>query len=353
MRPLLAILVAIAASLPAQTDAERRAIVRVERVWDRAEHSAFTGLVHWQGELWCSFREGSGHVPGHNGVARVLVERDGTWRSAALIDEAGIDLRDPKLSVTPDDRLMVVMGGSQYEGRTRVGMRSRVCFIEPDGTRGPLQNVEIDPAIASEHDWLWRVTWHGGRGYGTVYQGKPSGPELHLMTTTDGVRYEHVTRFAIKGRPNETALRLLPDGRMIALVRQEEDDQRGLIGVAAAPFTEWQFAKLPSRLGGPELMVLERSPGDSEGDVTLLAATRRYPESVGSSHKGTTTMLARVGLDGSMAPLLDLPSGGDTSYAGLVRIGDRLHVSYYSSHERRTMIYRAELRLPELLALER
>ena len=349
MRPLLPIALVSTTALLAQTDAERRAIVRVEQVWDRAAHSAFTGLVHWHGELWCSFREGSGHVPGTNGVTRILVERDGAWRSTALLDEAGIDLRDPKLSVTPDDRLMVVMGGSRYEGRTRVGMRSRVCFLTADGTIGPLQEVAIDPAIASEHDWLWRVTWHGERGYGTVYQGKSSGPELHLMTTTDGVQYEHVARLPVDGRANETTLRVLPDGRMVALVRREEGDQRGWIGLAEPPFVTWHFAKLAYRLGGPELMVVPTAADE----FTLLAATRRYPATAGGRGQGTATMLARVGLDGTMTPLLELPSGGDTSYAGLVRLGDRLHVSYYSSHERRTAIYRAELRLPELLALAR
>jgi hypothetical protein len=47
----------------------------------------------------------------------VLVSSDGQqWASAALVDESGVDLRDPKFSVTPDDRLMIVAGGSVYEG---------------------------------------------------------------------------------------------------------------------------------------------------------------------------------------------------------------------------------------------
>jgi hypothetical protein len=41
-----------------------------------------------------------------------------------------------------------------------------------------------------------------------------------------------------------------------------------------------------------------------------------------------------------------LPSSGDTSYPGLVLEGDRLLVSYYSSHEERTAIYLAEIDLP-------
>jgi len=42
-----------------------------------------------------------------------------------------------------------------------------------------------------------------------------------------------------------------------------------------------------------------------------------------------------------MIELLRLPSGGDTSYPGLVWHGGLLWVSYYSSHEGRASIYLA------------
>ena len=43
--------------------------------------------------------------------------------------------------------------------------------------------------------------------------------------------------------------------------------------------------------------------------------------------------------------MLTLPSGGDTSYAGLVLHKGLLWVSYYSSHEGKTRIYLAKVRL--------
>ncbi|MET8233218.1 hypothetical protein ABZS77_21380 [Micromonospora sp. NPDC005298] len=42
---------------------------------------------------------------------------------------------------------------------------------------------------------------------------------------------------------------------------------------------------------------------------------------------------------------MTLPSGGDTSYPGLVWHNDLLWVSYYSSHEERTCVYVAEVSL--------
>ena len=47
---------------------------------------------------------------------------------------------------------------------------------------------------------------------------------------------------------------------------------------------------------------------------------------------------------------LVLPSGGDTSYPGLVLIQGLLHISYYSSHQGKTAVYHSAIRLNHLPA---
>src|SRR5690606_9793714 len=95
---------------------------QVSRIWDQADHNAFTDLIRYKDAFYCTFREASGHVvnPGQeNGSIRVIRSVDGKeWKSLALLKKDGLDLRDPKLSITPEGRLMVVMGGSVYrEGK--------------------------------------------------------------------------------------------------------------------------------------------------------------------------------------------------------------------------------------------
>ena len=46
----------------------------------------------------------------------------------------------------------------------------------------------------------------------------------------------------------------------------------------------------------------------------------------------------------TMTECLELPSGGDTSYAGMVLDDGLLWISYYSSHEEKTSIYLAKVR---------
>jgi hypothetical protein len=92
-------------------------VVSLVKIWDAGKHNAFTDLIRWRDTWYCTFREAEGHVGG-DGKLRVLASDDGQkWESVALIGETGIDLRDPKLSITPDGRLMIVAGGRSTKAR--------------------------------------------------------------------------------------------------------------------------------------------------------------------------------------------------------------------------------------------
>jgi hypothetical protein len=326
--------------------AEKPVLVSVVKIWDQAPHNAFTDLIRWRGKWYCTFREAEAHVGGDGGL-RILESDDGSnWRPVALIEEKGIDLRDPKLSITPDDRLMVVAGGSVYGGtKTLMGRQPRVAFSKDARTWTAPQRV------LQEGDWLWRVTWHEGKAYGVSYNASartsqeakeaahspkplssdPADWKLKLVASADGVKYDLITYLGVPGHPNETTLRFLPGGDMVALVRREGGNTFGWIGTSQAPYREWKWHETGHRLGGPNFLVLP--------DGRLWAASRSYPG-------GAKTVLARMSRD-SYEPVLTLPSGGDTSYAGLVWHDGLLWLSYYSSHEGKSSIYLARVKLPQ------
>src|SRR5439155_23270447 len=104
----------------------------------------------------------------------------------------------------------------------------------------------------------------------------------------------------------------------------------GWLGTSKAPFKDWTWHETKYRFGGPNFIVLP--------DGRLIGASRLHPG-------GPKTAIARMTKD-SYQPILTLPSGGDTSYAGLVWHEDLLWVSYYSSHEGKSSIYLAKVRLP-------
>jgi hypothetical protein len=297
-------------------------LVSVQRIWDEGSHNAFTDLIRFESRWYCCFREADGHVGG-DGKLRVLVSDDGaSWKSAALVAETGIDLRDPKFSVAPDGRLMIVAGGSVYEGTTLKGRQPRVTFSR--------NGIEWTPPsrILAEGNWLWRVTWHAGQGYGVSYLGW--GTERrngHLYTSRNGLKWEHLVRLEVPGI-SEVTLRVMPDGEMIALARRELDTRNGWIGSSRSPYKEWEWRDAGHRLGGPNFI---RFPN---GD--LWAGSRSHLKAA------PETVLARMTRT-SYEPVLSLPSGGDNSYPGLVWYDNLLWVSYYSSHEGKSSIYIAKI----------
>ena len=107
----------------------------VKQIWSNGSHCAFTSIERFNGRYYCTFREGATHIFDSNGEAkgkiRILASDDGEkWESVAFIGKDGFDLRDPKLSVTPDGRLMIIVGGSIYRNRKLEGCVPHVIFSD-------------------------------------------------------------------------------------------------------------------------------------------------------------------------------------------------------------------------------
>jgi hypothetical protein len=301
-------------------------IISVTRIWDAAPHNAFTDLIRFRGRWYCTFREGKAHVRG-TGKVRVIVSDDTVrWESAYLAAERGVDLRDPKLSVTPDGRLMLLMGGTRFKNGQYTGRQPRVMF-SIDGV------VWSKPEqILSDGDWLWRVSWHRGTAYGVSYRLKSARVwEIFLLASEDGRSYRELCKLPVRGKPNETTVRVGPDGEMVALVRREGGDRNGLIGTSSPPYVRWTFSSAGLRLGGPNFLYLP--------DGRMVASTRVIRRD--ERQKPVATTVLGLMTQENLTGFAELPSGGDCSYPGLVWFRRTLWISYYSTHEGKASIYLA------------
>lgn len=309
--------------------------LQVQRIWDLAPHSAFTGMTDYRGNLYCCFREANSHVPkktgvpGDNGQIRVLVSGDGQrWDSLPALTLAGIDLRDPSIVETPDGRLMIVMGGSRYADGKFLGGTTYVSFSDPaTGAFSEPVPIVADSTQFPGKKWVWRVRWHGDTGYGVLYE----DDRASLVKTADGIRYDAVAAFDLDSLPNETDLLFGPGDEMILLVRREAKGANGLLGRSKPPYTEWQWHNTGIRLGGPRIFRLP--------DGRVIAGSRDHADA--EAHVG----LYEVGSGGQLQRLCRLPSGGDCSYPDFVIRGDTLFMSYYSAHEGHDAIYLASFDL--------
>jgi hypothetical protein len=235
------------------------------------------------------------------------------------------DLRDPKIVVTPDGRLMLTAALAFPEGDGT--SHQTVAWFSRDG-----REWTSPREIGEPNHWLWRVTWQGPEAYGIGYHTRPDA-YVRLYRSSDGERFETVApRLFERGNPNESALVFPSADAAICLLRRDGEPGNGLVGLARFPWTDWWWKELGMRIGGPNLIQLP--------DGRYLAAVRLYDG-------GARTSLAWLDPDGgTLREFLRLPSGGDTSYAGLGWRDGRVWVSYYSSHEGRTAIYLAQVYLP-------
>jgi len=298
----------------------------LEKIWDNGNYCSFTSLTKFKGKYYCTFREGKGHVFDEQGNAegkiRVLCSSNGKkWESVFFLSEDSVDLRDPKLCETPDGKLMLSIGCSVYRNRVFITSYPTVVFSTDGKTFGPMQRVSLEGQSEHKCDWAWRTTWHEGTGYAVNYFTDKQGMQgVWLMTTQDGLSYQkHCTLF-VPNFPNEATIRFLSDGRMTMMIRRDAADCNGWWGISQKPFTEVNFKPMNFQTGGPEYIILN--------DTKAITATRSYYTPF---HK--TILLKGNPQTGMFEEVLVLPSGGDTSYAGMIQVGDEIWVSYYSAHE--------------------
>jgi len=317
---------AAACSCFAEERATQPVLVEARKIWDKAPHNAFTDLLRHKGRWYCVFREGARHVS-PDGALRVIASVDGEkWESLALITSSDYDLRDAKLCVTPAGRLM--LNGAGMIADAKVRYYSMSWFSSDDGATWDEGHSIGDPGF-----WLWRAQWHGGKVYSMGYHTlrDRSQRTMKLYVSKSGETFDTlVEKVPTPNGCGEDKILFLPDDTALCLLRHESGNRKGQIGVAKPPYTDWTFRDINQRIGGPNMIRLS--------DGRILAATRLYDG-------GARTSLSWLDPDkGTLTEVLKLPSGGDTSYPGMVMHEGQLWVSYYSSHEGKTSIYLAKVK---------
>jgi hypothetical protein len=302
-------------------------LIDIRKIWDQAPHNALTDLLRFRNLWLCAFREGTDHIS-PDGKIRILVSEEGTvWKSAALLEIPGLDLRDPKLSITPTGQLML-NAGSAVQPRSAQRQQSLVWF-SVDGIQWG------DPIpVGDLNYWLWRVSWHKDIAYGIAYHTMDPA-ETRLYASLDGTRFDVVaSQLFVEDSPNEATLLFHKDDSALCLLRRDANRATAMLGKAQPPYQTWTWSDLGVRVGGPNMLLLP--------DGRIIAAVRRYGKNPWTSLNWLDPLQPRL------EEFLALPSGGDTSYAGLCWHQDILWVSYYSSHEQRTSIYLAKVQVPGL-----
>lgn len=293
------------------------------RIWNAGTHNAFTDLCHFKDAWYCVFREGTGHVS-PDGALRVLRSDDlVSWKSSALIESDLGDLRDAKLTITPDERLM--LSGAAALPKAAEYRHQSLCWFSDDG----VEWSEAAP-IGQPNYWLWRTTWNKGIAYSVGYStGADVARHTRLFTSRDATQFNVlVPELFTDGYANESSILFDADETAHCLLRRDGKQSTAQLGHAVPPYTNWTWTDLGVRFGGPHMIRLP--------DSRVFAAGRMYTSTNvdGKTVSDVRTSICRLNIKtGQLTEIVRLPSSGDTSYPGLVWHDDHLWVSYYSTHE--------------------
>lgn len=327
-----------------------RAIVLED--WDAVSdglHNSNTDLIDYKGELYLIHQASPFHLG--TDKARLIVRKstdDGrTWQQTAEIDGGDLDIRDPKFLVIGEKLFLYVLMNVELNP-------------EPFTTLFTWSDNGSDWEALEETghpEWLfWRARERDGIYYVPAYW------YLHnksiLLTSGDGVNWERRSPIYEGGRNDETAIAFLASGEIISTARLEYSDSvfghkdgSTLISRSLPPYETFDVLAedQSNRLDGPRLFVW---------DDRVFAVGRYQPgetflwQNMGSAFTRKRTSLFEVTRTG-LKHLSDLPSTGDTSYAGLVFRGDEALICYYTSNVKRDFIWFTGLLSPSPIRMAR
>jgi hypothetical protein len=300
------------------------------------KHNENTDLTRWNGSIYLVHRTAGSQVLGPNSSLRVYRSRDDgrTFKLQAIIPApVDRDIRDPsfykvgeRLYIKAITRLPGFALRDQGAGSISVFTRSA------DGRKWSTPR-----AIGPEGWGFWRVVEQDGVYYSAAYE--DGDLQVVLYRSTDGRHWTAGPQIygVSEDTPLEAELVFSPSGnRMLALVRMDGTDSE-LFGNQGRLRTKVCWAKRPYtafscpqeltgvRLDGPVAFYWGRR---------LFVIARKHLQGT-DFHKRTALYEITGNLEGGPIGIREwgeLPSAGDTSYAGVARLGrGRFLATWYSS----------------------
>jgi hypothetical protein len=289
-------------------------------------HNSNTDLICWHGHFYLIHASS----PWHFGSQRCRLDLHRStdarsWQKVASFQNPGHDIRDPKLAAIGGRLCLYVLKNAGFNPEPY----TTALTTSADGTKWtPIEDIE-------PKGWLfWRPKTCDGKTWYVPAYWNEHGKSI-LLKSNDGRAWEQVSVIHEGDRNDETDIEFLPDGRLIATARLEitdsvfgEKDACTLVAMAAPPYTRWTSIRdHTTRLDGPCLFAHQG---------TVYAVGRRNPQTPGPLYRYGSilgkkrTAFYEVRPDG-LHYLTDLPSCGDTSYAGVALRGSTAFVSYYTN----------------------
>ena len=307
--------------------------------WDAVAdglHNSNTDLIHHRGQFLLVHAASPYHMGSSD--CRLVVRRSADarrWEKLAELRMPGEDIRDPKFAVIAGKLFLYALPN---RGFYAVPYGTVYSTSETGEQWSPFERVVLE-GIEPEGWLFWRPKTRDQRTWYVPAYWNRHGRSI-LLQSQDGVRWKRVSEIWFGEGNDETDIEWLPDGRLLATARLEvtpdrllgNRDASTLLATAAPPYERWSYHKSRvTRLDGPALFAYD---GRVYAVARYQAGARGALTRLGGSFSRKRTSLFLVEPE-RLVRLSDLPSAGDTSYAGVVLKDDSLFASYYTSDIRR------------------
>ena len=301
------------------------------------QHNENTDLTTYKGAIYLVHRTAISQILGPNSALHIYKTSDGGAHfteqaiiPAPLMGQTGRDLRDPHFYQVGDTlhikaltRLPVTSFRDSGVDTIAVGTSST------DGVHWtPL--LPIGPTGFS----FWRIQSFGGVFYSAAYA--DGDMSVTLFSSTDGTTWTRgADVYTVSAdTPLETELTFMPSGRLLALVRMDGNNDE-LLGDQGRLRTKICWSMPPyDKFDCPQEFLGQRLDGPLsipwKGRLFHIARKHLPPE----DRKRTALFEITGNLEGGPLAIKEwgeLPSAGDTSYAGAAALdGNRFLATWYS-----------------------
>ncbi len=288
----------------------------VKKVYSDEQWNGWPDIAKWKGKYYICFTNGTAHGSRDHKIMLTSSEDLDHWsRPQVALGPPGDHLESFFLET--DEKLFI-----HASWRNGTATPHTNIISSNDGTtwRERRQGY-LDGYI------FWGQSAHGGKFYVAAHIDPPESTN-YLLVSEDGEGWEQVSLIS-DHHTTETVLCFLDSGELMALSRRAPRDF-ALACFAAPPFAEWRCIKTDTVLEGAALAKIA-------GRVVAIGRCSEFEGQASIDHWYDESR--RTGIffyqDGALKRQAFLPSGGDTGYPGILRMGnDEALVVYYSEHER-------------------
>jgi len=281
--------------------------------------------------------------PFHFGAAdcELLIKRSmdcKNWEQVAVLGRCEGDIRDPKFAVIGHKLFIYALLNCQTYPLPHT---TRVSWTEDGRHWSDLASIGHEgwllgrPKTSDENTWYVPAYWH----------------KFHhnaLFTTKDGLNFTMTATISKERFINEPEIEFLPDGQLLASGRADyiKGSFQQIIGIprtstiistAQPPYTTWKTTAETqiTRLDGPAMF-------RHNGHIYAVGRAHPYFGAI-FPRRGAVLGKKRTAIfeacPAGLVHITDLPSCGDTSYAGVVLREGYAYIAYYTNNIKKDFIW--------------